>query len=628
MSNESNSNSGKKIIPFLGYVFLFLVYEAPQIMFFPLASILDLYTSEEYGIIFRSPMGVISFLITTIAGVIACLIFKKTVSSYKADGSNKQELNKKLRTLSMANVGVPTILAMLQGVLQCAAIQVFHINVASYNGENPYTAILLLSLCQVCNFSLLFYLIYIRISEPKLSFIPFSRKEISMDLTQRNILTILFAVVGTLLMVIVLMVIPTNMQLGRAGLIKKVMPIGFYSLAYVLVIEMILITDVKHCISTINNIAADLSEKNLSNNDVPATNRSELGVIIQNMNKLKHAMSGIMKEIDNSTRATVHQSDDLVHNMNLTKESVENIGNLLNNVKVEMQNQSAGVEESSVSIHHIIENIRQLNTAIETQASGVVQSSSAVEEMVANIASVTQILEKNTAAVENLGIAADQGQHAVHTAVDAAAHVIEESEGILQASAIIQNIASQTNLLAMNAAIESAHAGEAGKGFAVVADEIRKLAEQSSIQSKAIDENLKSLSEAINNISTDINLVQEGFSNIYNISQKVKEQESVIANAMAEQNAGNQQILEAMHAISDSTNVVKNGSSEMLSGGEQIEAEMNTLAEITTKITGSMNEINNYSQQISDTVAITTASTNNTKVSLGKIVQELESFKL
>ena len=176
--------------------------------------------------------------------------------------------------------------------------------------------------------------------------------------------------------------------------------------------------------------------------------------------------------------------------------------------------------------------------------------------------------------------------------------------------------------------IESAHAGEAGKGFAVVAEEIRKLAEQSGAQSKAIDLNLKELSEAISKITSDIKQVQSAFTNIYELSQKVHSQETVISNAMEEQNAGNQQVLEAMRAISDSTSAVKSGSTDMLTGGWKVVKEMKKLTEITDKINNSMVEIQNYSSSISDAITITTASTNNTKESLEKLMKEISTFKL
>nr|MCR4900884.1 chemotaxis protein [Treponema sp.] len=371
----------------------------------------------------------------------------------------------------------------------------------------------------------------------------------------------------------------------------------------------------------------------LTNNDYTvedqwATNRSELGLIVHAVNELKNKSNRILSIFEQSAKRTSSESDDLVSNMDSTKNNVSNIAESIQKIKGEIENQSAGVQESNSSIEQIMGNIRSLNNAIEAQAASVTQSSAAVEEMVANIASVSQILEKNTEVVNLLTDASDKGQQQVKIAVDTAEGVLQQSAGILQASSIIQNIASRTNLLAMNAAIESAHAGEAGKGFAVVAEEIRKLAEQSSSQSKAIDENLHSLSEAISHITVDIGHVKVAFENIYELSQKVREQESVIANAMEEQNSGNQQVLEAMRSISDSTIEVKNGSAEMLVGGEQILKEMQQLQEITTNISVTMNQITNFSQHITDAVAVTTASTNSTKESVTGLLNELDSFKL
>ena len=197
-----------------------------------------------------------------------------------------------------------------------------------------------------------------------------------------------------------------------------------------------------------------------------------------------------------------------------------------------------------------------------------------------------------------------------------------------EANAVIAAIAEQTNLLAMNAAIEAAHAGQAGQGFAVVADEIRKLAEQSSTQSKAIGVTLQALSDSIEKITSDIRKVQDSFVEIYDYAQSVKSKESAISNAMEAQTQGNQLVFESMHRISDSTNMVKTGSANMMQGGLEIVNEMKTLKDITDSVNENMNQIQDYSLKISDAITVTTNSTTDTKASLEKVISGISEFNI
>ena len=614
-------------VPWYGYLMIFLLYATPFILMTPVSLLTGLLTMDEFGLIFVSPLINAIAVLIVVLGAIMTFMLRRIIKNAKLTPDGIKKFNKRLKLIDLLNIVFPVGLMFVFGQVIVSFVKSHGIQISSFKGEDPGIFIAFMLLGTLFDVSLLFYILHIRIIEPRLYTIPFSNKEFPLNIFQRNVLTLTFALLGGIFLIMTTLS-PANLAAGSAVIYKRISPIIIYSVLYFGLTTFLLTSDIKQCLKQIAGVTEALSQKDYTVHDSKATHRSELGIIIESINTFKNQAAAILRDIDVSTKKTSNQSDDLVHNMDLTKDNVASIVESLSSISQEIENQSAGVEESNSSIEQIMGNIRSLNTSIESQAAGVTQSSAAVEEMVANIQSVSQILEKNNQVVNALTEAAEKGQSQVKTAVKTADGVLQQSAGILQASSIIQNIASRTNLLAMNAAIESAHAGEAGKGFAVVAEEIRKLAEQSGEQSKAIDENLRSLSEAIAGITTDINHVQAAFENIYELSQKVREQETVIANAMDEQTAGNQQVLEAMRSISDTTTEVKNGSAEMLVGGEQILKEMRALSEVTRVISDNMSQINEFSQQITDAVTITTASTNSTQENLQALLKELSMFRL
>jgi len=205
-----------------------------------------------------------------------------------------------------------------------------------------------------------------------------------------------------------------------------------------------------------------------------------------------------------------------------------------------------------------------LNGCVERQGSAVAQSSAATEEMIANIQAVASTLTRNMENVKGLEEASEVGRAGLGEVAADISEIARESESLLEINSVMQNIASQTNLLSMNAAIEAAHAGESGKGFAVVADEIRKLAESSSSQSKTISAALKKIKGSIDKITRSTDNVLNKFEVIDADIKTVTEQERGILSAMEEQGRGGKQVLEAIGRVNDITHQVRDSSRQML----------------------------------------------------------------
>ncbi|MCL2293981.1 MAG: methyl-accepting chemotaxis protein [Spirochaetes bacterium] len=317
----------------------------------------------------------------------------------------------------------------------------------------------------------------------------------------------------------------------------------------------------------------------------------EIGDMAHYFNMTLEKIKNLIVIIKKEAGALSQIGDDLASNMTETAAANNEITANIQSITGKIINQSASVTETNATMEQVSGNINKLNEHVESQTLSVSQSSSAIEEMLANIQSVTQTLIKNADNVQDLLKASEMGRTGLSEVAIDIKEIAKESEGLLEINAVMKNIASQTNLLSMNAAIEAAHAGEAGRGFAVVAEEIRKLAESAGEQSKTISIVLKKMKTSIDKITNSTENVLTRFEAIDSSVKIVAEQEDNIRNAMEEQGEGSKQLLESVSMLNEITRQVSSGSNEMLQGAREVIQESKNLEQVTQEITGGMNEM-------------------------------------
>lgn len=377
--------------------------------------------------------------------------------------------------------------------------------------------------------------------------------------------------------------------------------------------------------NTLQNIAG--GEGDLTA-EVKINSADEIGKLAGYFNQTLGRIKGLVVDIKEEGAILFNIGNDLATNMNETAASVNKIASNVKTIKERVANQSSSVSQSHETMNRLMGNIDALDCHVEKMSNNMVSASSAIEEMAASIRSVTITLNKNSDNVKALMDASEVGRKGLNEVAKDINEITQESEGLFEINAVMENISSQTNLLSMNAAIEAAHAGNAGKGFAVVAGEIRRLAENSGNYSKSINSVLKKIKASIDKITSSTRNVLDKFESIDNGVKVVAMQEDSILRAMEEQEEGNKQIVDDVIEITKITRQVKSESNEMLESAKAVIKESKSLERVTSEINSSMIEMAIETDIVNNAVNYVNGESNKNRQAIDNLMKDVSRFKV
>ncbi len=398
------------------------------------------------------------------------------------------------------------------------------------------------------------------------------------------------------------------------------------TIVFTFLIQLLIKSGIMNPLNKLIQVIKNLTQGDLTKK-IDVNSKDEIGLLAKDFNGFIDQLRQNISTLKNHSSKLTISSQDLAANSEESAASIQEITASTISVVNSVASQKEKINESSENVNQILDAILKINNMTEEAKQQMSQASTSIEEMAANIASSADMANNADKASEALMNTSEKGEDAIIDLSHSIEEVVGNSEKIVEMVQLIMDISEQTNLLAMNAAIEAAHAGEYGKGFAVVADEIRKLAEKSGQGAKEIESVVREISSNIDKNKVTSEKTKESFGFLKKEVERVRRANSEIASAMSEQQSANQTVLEAISKLKELIEVVVNEMNNQTQKGESIEQVLSDLNIISNEVETAMEEEKNGLQETSKVSENIKDFSNDLKEIAQRIEQDFNMFK-